>query len=160
MYRITGIVTGLPIGYSVIVALTGLPIAYSVIVALTGLPIEYSVIVALTGLPIGYSVIVALTGLPIGYSVIVALTVSLIIQVQIHGPVCLSENVECIVVNDRFRGNELIEKQLEEFVTKNNCNLIWMEPDETSGGTSLTTLGHFGPLPTVSHSRRKRRKRH
>ena len=38
---------------------------------LTGLPIGYSVIVALTGLPIGYSVIVALTGLPIGYSVIV-----------------------------------------------------------------------------------------
>ena len=52
--------TGLPIGYSVIVALTtGLPIGYSVIVVLT------------TGLPIGYSVIVALTGLPIGYSVIV-----------------------------------------------------------------------------------------
>ena len=52
--------TGLPIGYSVTVALTvaGLPI---VIVALTGLPIEYSVIVALTGLPIGYSVTVALT---------------------------------------------------------------------------------------------------
>ena len=57
--------TGLPIGYSVIVALTGLPIGYSVIVALTGLPIGYSVIVALTGLPIGYSVIVALTGPPI-----------------------------------------------------------------------------------------------
>ena len=38
-------------------------------VVLTGLPIGYSVIVALTGLPIGYSVIVALTGLPIGYSV-------------------------------------------------------------------------------------------
>ena len=33
-----------------------------------GLPIGYSVIVALTGLPIGYSVIVALTGLLIGYS--------------------------------------------------------------------------------------------
>ena len=30
--------SGLPIGYSVIVALTGLPIGYSVIVALTGLP--------------------------------------------------------------------------------------------------------------------------
>ena len=41
---------------------------------LTGLPIGYSIIVVLTGLPIGYSVIVALTGLPIGYSVIVALT--------------------------------------------------------------------------------------
>ena len=39
-----------------------------------GLPIRYSVIVALTGLPIGYSVIVALTGLPIGYGVIVVLT--------------------------------------------------------------------------------------
>ena len=54
--------------YSVIMAmsLTGLPIGYSVIVALTGLPIGYSVIVALTGLPIGYSVIVALTGLSEG----------------------------------------------------------------------------------------------
>ena len=52
----------------ILLALTGLPIGYSVIVALT---IGYSVIVALTGLPIGYSVIVALTGLPIGYSVIV-----------------------------------------------------------------------------------------
>ena len=39
-----------------IVALTGLPIGYGVMVALTGLPI-----VALTGLPIGYSVIVALS---------------------------------------------------------------------------------------------------
>ena len=49
--------------YSVIVALTDLLTGYSVIVdssALTGLPIGYSVIVALTGLPIGYSVIVAL----------------------------------------------------------------------------------------------------
>ena len=73
-YSVIVALTGLPIGYSVIVALTGLPIGYSVIVALTGLPIGYSVIVALTGLPIGYSVIVALTGLPIGYSVIVALT--------------------------------------------------------------------------------------
>ena len=34
----------------------------------TGLPIGYSVIVALTGVPIGYSVIVALTGVPIGYT--------------------------------------------------------------------------------------------
>ena len=65
--------TGLPIGYSVIVALTGLPIGYSVVVALTGLPIGYSVIVAIIGLPIGYSVIVALTGLAIGYSVTVAI---------------------------------------------------------------------------------------
>ena len=38
---------------------------------MTGLPIGYRVIVALTGLPIGYSVIVALTSLPIGYSVLV-----------------------------------------------------------------------------------------
>ena len=59
-------ITGLPIGYSVIVALTGLPVGHSVIVALTGLPIGHSVIVALTGLRIGYSVIVALTGLSIG----------------------------------------------------------------------------------------------
>jgi len=49
------VITGLPIGYSVIVALTGLPIGYSVIVALTSLPIGYSVIVALTGPSIVYS---------------------------------------------------------------------------------------------------------
>ena len=39
-------VPGLPVGYSVIVALTGLPVGYSVIVALTGLLIRYNVIVA------------------------------------------------------------------------------------------------------------------
>ena len=78
---------------------------------------------------------------------------------QIHGPVCLSENVECIVVNDRFHGNERVEKQLEEFVTKNNCNLIWMEPDDTTGGgTTLATLGHIGPLPSVPYSHRRRRR--
>ena len=51
-------------------SITGLPIGYSVIVALTGLPIGYNVTVALTaaGLPIGYSIIAALTRLPIGYS--------------------------------------------------------------------------------------------
>ena len=49
---LSGIIIGLPIGYSVIVALTGLPIGYSVIVALTGFPIGYSVI---ADLHIGYN---------------------------------------------------------------------------------------------------------
>ena len=39
-----GALTGLPIGYSVIVALTGLPIGYSVIAALTGLPTEHKML--------------------------------------------------------------------------------------------------------------------
>ena len=67
-------------------ALTGLPIGYSVIVALTGLPIGYSVIVALTGLPIGYSVIVVLTSLtPYGLS---GLTRHPIEQEHIHTVKC------------------------------------------------------------------------
>ena len=49
-------------------------------------------------------------------------------EVQIHGPVCLSENVECIVVNEKHRGDAKMSKLLEEFIHVNNCNLIWMDP--------------------------------
>ncbi len=49
------------------------------------------------------------------------------LQVQIHGPVCLSENVECIVVNERHQNDTNIKKLLNEFVEKNSCNLIWMD---------------------------------
>ena len=86
-------------------------------------------------------------------------------QVQIHGPVCLAENVECIVVNHRHRGDTATEMLLETFVTRNNCNLIWMDhedhagPSSLSGGpSSLATLG----LPyhvAAPYSRRGRRPR-
>ena len=57
---------------------------------------------------------------------------------------CLSENVDCIVVNGRHRGNRRIEKLLDKFVEKNKCNLIWMAKDRDSpmmGGLSWDGLG-------------------
>ena len=52
-------------------------------------------------------------------------------QVQIHGPVSLSENVDCIVVNERHKSCRATVEMLEEFVKQNNCNLIWMEPTKS-----------------------------
>ena len=49
-------------------------------------------------------------------------------QIQIHGPVCLSENVDCIVVNDRHSSDPAMRELLDQFVDRNKCNLIWMEP--------------------------------
>lgn len=54
----------------------------------------------------------------------------LFLKVQIHGPVSLSENVDCIVVNRKYKGNKAIEKLLDQFIDKNNCNLIWMSEAE------------------------------
>lgn len=48
-------------------------------------------------------------------------------KVQIHGPVCLSENVDCIVVNHRHRGDRKMEEMLDKFVERNGCNMIWMD---------------------------------
>lgn len=48
---------------------------------------------------------------------------------QIHGPVSFLENIDCIVVNHRHRGDRKVEKLLNEFIEKNNCNLIWMTKD-------------------------------
>ena len=44
---------------------------------------------------------------------------------------CLSENVECIVVNHRHSGDIAIGEMLEQFVERNGCNLIWMEPEDS-----------------------------
>ncbi|KAL9974559.1 hypothetical protein ACROYT_G011609 [Oculina patagonica] len=54
-------------------------------------------------------------------------------EVQIHGPVSLSENVECIVVNPRHQKESLTTKLLDRFVEQNKCNLIWMDPDDQPG---------------------------
>lgn len=43
---------------------------------------------------------------------------------------CLSENVECVVVNNRHAGDTAVGNMLDEFVKRNSCNLIWMEPEE------------------------------
>ena len=59
-------------------------------------------------------------------------------QIQIHGPVCLSENVECIVVNSRHSGDTDIGDMLEEFVKRSGCSLIWMEPEDSH---SYPTIG-------------------
>jgi hypothetical protein len=83
-------------------------------------------------------------------------------EVQIHGPVCLSENVECVVANNRHRGNAAITTMLDEFVKRNSCNLIWMDPEAAaeSAYPSLTPLsaigGHAGrgshPVPYADPS--------
>ena len=59
---------------------------------------------------------------------------------QVHGPVSLSENIDCIVVNARHRGNKAIETLLDKFIERNNCNLIWMSPDEPSAGGPTHSL--------------------
>uniref|UniRef100_A0A1X7UQE6 Uncharacterized protein n=1 Tax=Amphimedon queenslandica TaxID=400682 RepID=A0A1X7UQE6_AMPQE len=70
-------------------------------------------------------------------------------EVQVHGPVSLSENIDCIVVNARYRGNKTIESLLDKFIEKNNCNLIWMSSDESStvGPTHslASTAVHYVP---------------
>ncbi len=43
----------------------------------------------------------------------------------------LSENVDCIVVNERHKDDTEIKKMLDIFVERNKCNLIWMEPEES-----------------------------
>ena len=93
-------------------------------------------------------------------------------QVQIHGPVSLSENVECIVVNPRHKTDSLSTKLLDRFVEQNKCNLIWMDPDDlteavpsSSGATahdvlpralppSLGATGHDDLLGVVPPSSR------
>ena len=65
-------------------------------------------------------------------------------KVQIHGPVSLSENVDCIVVNSRHRGDKNIEKLLDTFIERNNCNLIWMNPDEPARPSTGTATAIFG----------------
>ena len=64
-------------------------------------------------------------------------------QVQIHGPVSLSENVECIVVNARHQADTRIGSLLDLFVEQNKCNLIWMDPDDLTG-VAPTPHGAFG----------------
>ena len=53
-------------------------------------------------------------------------------QIQIHGPVSLSENVECIVVNSRRHKDQRIMNMLDRFMEQNNFNLIWMDPNDLS----------------------------
>ena len=68
-------------------------------------------------------------------------------QIQIHGPVCLSENVDCIVVNDRHSADTAMRELLDEFVTRNKCNLIWMERADRIDYPSFTHApAHFPPF--------------
>ena len=50
-----------------------------------------------------------------------------ILQVQIHGPVSLSENVDCIVANSCHRTYPKTVLLLNKFVEKNQCKLVWMD---------------------------------
>lgn len=86
-------------------------------------------------------------------------------QVQIHGPVSLSENVECIVVNPRHQKDLLTTKLLDRFVEQNKCNLIWMDPDDLTGAVpfSFGARGHHPSAMSLfdppSHVRRRIRRR-
>lgn len=60
------------------------------------------------------------------------------VQIQIHGPVCLSENVDCIVVNERHSADPTMKELLDQFVSRNKCNLIWMEPADRIDYPSFT----------------------
>ena len=75
------------------------------------------------------------------------------VQVQIHGPLSLSENVECIVVNPRHQKEALTTKLLDRFVEKNKCNLIWMDSDDQSGAAPSSAGSSAGSL-SLSHRRR------
>ena len=80
-------------------------------------------------------------------------------QVQIHGPVSLSENVECIVVNARHQADTRIGSLLDLFVEQNKCNLIWMDPDDLTGvaPTPHSACGHHVSAESLSRSRGRRR---
>lgn len=79
-------------------------------------------------------------------------------EVQIHGPVSLSENVECIVVNARHQGDSRITRLLDRFVKQNECNLIWMDHDDLAGAAPLPfgAPGLFSTARSLSGSLTKR----
>jgi len=56
--------------------------------------------------------------------------------------VCLSENVDCIVVNSRFRRDARVKELLKEFMQRNGCNMIWMDAAESASdaGSSLEVV--------------------
>ena len=80
-------------------------------------------------------------------------------QVQIHGPVSLSENVECIVVNARHQADTRIGSLLDLFVEQNKCNLIWMDSDDLTGvaPTPHGAFGHHLSAESLSGSLGRRR---
>lgn len=75
-------------------------------------------------------------------------------QVQIHGPVSLSENVECIVVNSRHHKDPKIKNMLDRLVEQNNFNLIWMDPDDLSSPAPFPfgAMGHYSLTESSSGS--------
>ena len=82
-------------------------------------------------------------------------------QVQIHGPVSLSENVECIVVNPRHKRDSLTTKLLDRFVEQNKCNLIWMDPDDLTGVAPILSgaMGHYSSAMPLHDSLSRVRRR-
>ena len=70
-------------------------------------------------------------------------------QIQIHGPLCLSENVDCIVVNERHGADEAMRDLLDRFVSKNKCNLIWMEKADRVDYPSFTHAPAAAHFPSI-----------
>jgi hypothetical protein len=47
-----------------------------------------------------------------------------------HGPVDFAQDIEAVVVHHRHRGDKSMVNMIEQFATKNKCNVIWMEPGD------------------------------
>ena len=71
-------------------------------------------------------------------------------QVYIHGPVSLSENVDCIVANSRHRNEPRIVQLLNKFVKKNQCKLVWRDqlPALSAAGVLFPSILGSHPHPS------------
>lgn len=51
-------------------------------------------------------------------------------EVQFHGPIEFSRDVEAIVVHSRHKTDKAMMAMVEEFRKNNHCNVVFMEPDD------------------------------
>jgi len=79
-------------------------------------------------------------------------------EVQIHGPLKLNTDIEAVVVNPKYKGNEKMEALIKKFADKNNCNVIWMEEADHPGivrSTYVPPSGTGSILPGKSRGRKR-----
>jgi len=53
-------------------------------------------------------------------------------EVQFHGPIEFSRDVEALVVAPRHKGDARMAEMIEQFATKNHINVIWQEEEDRS----------------------------
>jgi hypothetical protein len=53
--------------------------------------------------------------------------ISIYKEVQIHGPVSLSENIEALVVNPIHKLNKIMVKKFQELGEKYKFKILWMD---------------------------------